>query len=393
VPSSTGRLPVDEAMRHERFRDELIRPFLALTTIGVTAVQWPNSHIVLPELALPLFIVVALLALATIAPWRQVPQWCQVALLTSYALLASVLLPLAQTTWAPVFAFLASAVAGGKLISRRAAVGVAVVDGLASLAAVTTVTHLDPSSPDWPWWIALATGLPVAVGTSRRDRLDALWQARRAAAEAQRAVTSEAREAALVERARIAREIHDVLGHSLSGIALQLEMADALAGSDRRDEAVVAVRRARSLAVDSIAETRRAVHALREDTLPLDETLRLMAANEGVVLRTEGLVAAVPVESAHTVVRAAQEALTNATKYAPGAVRTMTLSFTDETVRLTVSNGPGAEQPPAGAGTGGGMGLVGMRERAALVGGTLRAGPHIEEGSEGGWTVELEVPR
>ncbi|RJQ85960.1 histidine kinase dimerization/phosphoacceptor domain-containing protein [Amycolatopsis panacis] len=101
---------------------------------------------------------------------------------------------------------------------------------------------------------------------SRQDRRAALNNAERAAVEAQRAAASEAREAALLERSRIARELHDVLGHSLTGIAMQLDLADALATKGRSEEANSAVLRARSIAVDSVTQMREAVHALRDDS-------------------------------------------------------------------------------------------------------------------------------
>lgn len=377
----------------ERFRDEPIRPFLAVGSIVVTAVQFPTHHLVAPPLAVVLLVAVSALSIGTLLPWPQVPQRAKVAVMTAYAVLASVLLSLAHTTsTAAVFAFLACAVAGGKLASRRAAVGVAVAGAVTAAFTSWLVGRLDPGAAYWPWWIALSVGLPVYIGISGRDRVEVLLNARRAAAEAQRAAESESREAALVERGRIAREIHDVLGHSLSGIALQLDMADALRGSGRDEEATLAVRRARALAVDSITETRRAVQALREDTLPLEQTLQLLAAGDLVPFEVRGAPGPVSVEAAHTLVRAAQEALTNSVKYAPGASRSMTLEFTANAVSLTVTNGPSTTTGPADLAGGTGMGLIGMRERVALLGGTLQAGPE-DEAARPGWTVKVEIPR
>jgi signal transduction histidine kinase len=310
-------------------------------------------------------------------------------------------------TTAAFFPYAASRAVGVKIASRRAAAGIAVTGALVVAATTWLATLLAPHASQWPWWLTLTVGLPVYIGISNRDRHDALLSARVAAEEAQRARDSEAREAALIERGRIAREVHDVLGHSLSGIALQLDMADALRDSGREDEATAAIRRARALAVDSIGETRRAVHALREDTLPLPETLRQLAEHNAVEFTSSGLTGGpggtdepgeagrtgeagkVGAEATHAIVRAAQEALTNAAKYAPGAQRSMHLAFTPDRVTLTVRNGPAAEdvRTPLAGGTG--LGLVGMRERAALLGGKLQAGPS----PQGGWIVELELPR
>ncbi|WP_269858977.1 sensor histidine kinase [Streptomyces sp. RPT161] len=376
-----------------RFADDLFRPFIAVTAIAVTAAEFPDHRLIAPTLTTALFALVSLIALGSNLPWDRLPEQWQIALAATYAVLAAVLLPLARPTLAPMFAFIASAVAGAKLPSRRAAFGVAITGALSCAVAVTIVSHVEPTPGQWPWWLALSVGLPVYIGISRRDRQDAVDSARRAAAETRRAAEWEAQNAALRERGRIAREIHDVLGHSLSGIALQLDMADALSDSGRADEATAAIRRARAMAVDSIAETRRAVHALREDTLPLHEALRLMADGEQVDFTLRGEVAAVTVETAQTVIRAAQEALTNAVKYAPGAARTMTLEFRSDSVLLTVVNGPSERRHPASVAQGTGVGLVGMRERAALLGGTLRAGPDVDGGSGAGWIVRLEVPR
>jgi signal transduction histidine kinase len=309
--------------------------------------------------------------------------------MTAYVLLSALLLPLAHsTTTASLFPYSATVIVGLKLISRRAAVSIAAAGAVTAAAAAWLVGYFAPAPGQWPWWMGLTVGIPVYIGLSRRDHAQALINARRAAEEAQRAAKSEAREATLEERGRIAREIHDVLGHSLSGVALQLDMAEALRERGREEEAAAAVRRARALAVDSISETRRAVHALREDTLPLPETLRQMAEINTVGFEVTGTPEPLGAETTHTVVRVAQEALTNAAKHAPGATRAMRLSFADDRTSLTVANGATTVVPRAEFADGTGMGLVGMRERVALLGGTLHAGPHGE-----GWTVELEIPR
>ncbi len=390
IPSTMTTTEQRPAARPERFRDELLRPFLTLATIAGTIAQWPYSHILFPTVALALFILTSIAAVGALLPWTRLTNRQQLAALTAYMLLGSLLLPLAhQTTTAALLPYVAASSAGGKLASRKAAIGVAVTGAVVAAGAIRLVELLAPNAAQWPWWVALTVGLPVYIGISNRDRLDALHSARRAAEEAQRAKESEAREAALLERGRIAREIHDVLGHSMSGIALQLDMADALRDSGREQEAIAAVRRARALAVGSISETRRAVHALREDTLPLPDTLRQLAEHNAVDFAITGEVGAVGAEATHTMVRTAQEALTNAAKYAPGAERGMRLVFTTDRVTLTVRNGPATEFPRTDLAGGTGVGLVGMRERAALLGGTLQAEPT----REGGWTVELELPR
>ncbi|WP_158894195.1 sensor histidine kinase [Amycolatopsis anabasis] len=375
--------------RPARFRDELIQPFLVLTSVVGTAVQWPGAHIAYRPLALPLFVLVSIAALASLLPWTRLSAGRQIAAMSAYMLFGALLMPLAHQTIGALFPYVAAAAAGLKLASRKAAATIAITGALGTACATWAVGQLTPDFPQRPVWLTLTVALPVAIGISHHDRLDAVRSADLAAEEARRARESEAREAALVERSRIAREIHDVLGHSLSGIALQLDMADALRGSGRDDEATAAIRRARAIAVDSISETRRAVHALREDTLPLPETLRRLAEHAGVGFAITGEAGPVGAEATHTMVRVSQEALTNAAKYAPGAARDLRLAFTTEHVKLTVHNGPATGPRHTQPAESSGFGLVGMRERAALLGGTLQAGP----ADGGGWTVELELPR
>jgi signal transduction histidine kinase len=373
------------------FQDGLVPPFMTVVMIVGTIVQLPYAPILYPPVALPLFALTALAAVGTLFPWTRLSDRGQVTAMAAYMVLGALLLPLAHsTTTAALFPYIAASTAGMKLRSRRAATGIAVAGAVLAAGAVLLVSRLSPDASQWTWWLALTVGLPVYIGVSNRDRVAALHSAQRAAEEAQRATASEAREAALLERGRIAREIHDLLGHSLSGIALQLDLADALRESGREEEATAAIHRARGIAVDSIGETRRAVHALREDTRPLPDTLRRLAERDAAGFTVTGEVRAIDAEATHTVVRAAQEALTNAAKHAPGASCTMDLAFTTDRLTLTVHN-EAAPAGTAGTGPGGGsgFGLIGMRERVTLLGGTVRAQP----APEGGWTVELELPR
>jgi signal transduction histidine kinase len=391
-PTRPATPPAGPGALRTRFADEMLRPFVLLTVVALTAVEFTTNPVVAPALAVGLFVAVAVLGLSSLG-WTRLSQPLRLTLLCAYVLCAAALFPLAPSTAAPAFPFIASLLAGEKLTSRRPAIAVGCLNSVSCATAAWIAGHAH--LPDqWSWWVALAVGLPVSVGIARRDHQDALLSAQRAAEEAQRATESEARAAALVERGRIAREIHDVLAHSLSGIALQLDMAGALHDKGRDDEAHSAVRRARALAVGSINETRMAINALREDTLPLGETLRLMAEGESVPFEVLGTPGRVSVGTAQAVIRTAQEALTNAAKHAPGAARTMTLAFTDDIVSLTVANGPCQAPHPADTAGGTGMGLVGMRERTALLGGTLRAGPTVDDAAVGGgWSVELEVPK
>lgn len=380
--------PEWDAERPERLRDALVRPLMALVAIVGTIIQWPTSHILYTGWALPLFILTSAAAVAAIFPWRGLRSRQQIALMGVFMISSALLLPLIHdTTTGALFPFVAAAAAGEKLASRRAALTIVIIGTLTAAAATWLIGQLAGTHGQWPWWAALTVGLPLWIGLSNRDRLSALYNAQRAVEQERRAAASEAREAALIERGRIAREIHDVLGHSLSGIALQLDMADALQESGREAEANAAVRRARALAVDSIGETRRAVHALREDSQPLPDTVRHMATTFAATCEILGEERPLPPDATHTLIRVAQEALTNAAKHAPGAPVSVRLVYAAGHTTLTVGNGPATSNrlEPADST---GMGLAGMRERVALLGGTMHAGP--ESGS--GWRVEVEIP-
>lgn len=373
-----------------RFTDELLRPFVTATISAVTVIQLlQHPPPVLPALVWGLALAAIVSGAATSFSWTRLPQWARLGLAGSYALISAVLFALVPHTAGVAFVYIAAAVAGEKLTSRRA--GFTLVGAMTTLAVgATWYADVVLKVPDQaPWWLALTVGMPLFIGVSRRARLDAVEAAELAAAASVRAAAAEAREAALEERGRIAREIHDVLGHSLSGIAMQLDMADALHEAGRDADANEAVRRARTLAVSGISETRRAVHALREGTLPLPQVLDQLARSNGAEFATEGEPGKVEVEVAQAVVRTAQEAITNAHRHAPGARVHLLLGYQHEFVRVTISDFGAVEAPEPSPGTG--MGLVGMRERANLLGGSLQAGPTGPP--RNGWTVRLEVPR
>ena len=297
------------------------------------------------------------------------------------------------------------------------------------------------------------------------------------------------RVAVLDERARIAREIHDVLAHSLGALGIQIQAARALlaAATDEppstpplrpehstpatpavaqpptappsaahtpsgqataaqtttgqtpaassaskrpagqaapaSDSVWSGVRRstveqadgvlavAQRIASDGLAETRRAVHALRSDSPPLDEELARMAAvheqrhGSAVTAGVSGRRGDLAAEPTLALVRTAQESLVNAAKHAPRQPVALHLAYGDDDVTLTVSNplGPGAGD--GFATLDGGYGLTGMRERLLLLGGTLTAGPdtpapdtdsaavEATAATAARWTVTARVPR
>ncbi|MFJ6728260.1 sensor histidine kinase [Streptomyces sp. NPDC091281] len=254
------------------------------------------------------------------------------------------------------------------------------------LAATGLATYAVVDGGDWLWtWISVG-GMALAGYTLRLDA-EARGATHRLLAQERAARAAEAETAALAERARIAREIHDVLAHSLSAQLVHLEAARLLIerGADRGQilDRVVA---ARGMARDGLEETRQALSALRGELTPLEEFLRdLVRSADGAEVTVDGPRTPLSAEASQAVRRVAQEALTNVRKHAPGARVSLRLEYGPHEVTLDVrdSGGPPGELAAAG----GGYGLLGMRERAELLGGSLHAGP-----GEKGFVVTLKVP-
>lgn len=234
------------------------------------------------------------------------------------------------------------------------------------------------------------------AGSNSRQSARRAEQAELVLAHTQRSHEEQLRSAKLEESTRIARDIHDVLAHTLAGLSIQLEATTALleGGADRPD-VLARVRRAHELARDGLQETRRAVGALRsEGPVSIPEALQALVAeyrsatDAHASLSIAGDPARLTVRTGEAVLRITQEALTNVEKHAFGAKVNVQLEVTVDTVSLTVENRSGGGSPARELATaGGGFGLRGMRERAEELGGCLTVGP-----CEGGWRVELQLP-
>jgi signal transduction histidine kinase len=211
---------------------------------------------------------------------------------------------------------------------------------------------------------------------------------------------AQAQAAALTERARLAREIHDILAHSLSGLILALDTMELLGrqpdpGPATMERMMEQVSRAQRIARDGLADTRRAIAALRGDGLPgpalLDRLVRDTVASTGVraELTVTGVERPLPAEVGLAVYRTAQESLTNTAKYAGrDAAAQLRLTYHSDGVDLVVADVRPAGRPAGTDGlTFGGYGLTGMRERAELLGGSLTAGP-----TPVGFEVRLKLP-
>ena len=268
------------------------------------------------------------------------------------------------------------------------------------------------------WWMsgfmlaALWIAMPVAPGTNGLGlsaliiaaavAMDSIrgWRQTREAlvVETEHAEHEQARRAVLEERARIGRELHDVVAHHMSLIAVHAETAPYRIGEIPQsvsDEFTAISAAART----ALAEMRRLLGVLRNDeeaarapqpTIDQIDEMITTARNAGIKVdyTPADALETVPQSVGLCAYRIVQEALTNASRHAPGAAVTVQLVRNDDALRLEVINGPGRAAPPADGDTGLGQGLTGMRERASVLGGALTAGVT----TDGGFAVTAVLP-
>jgi len=240
------------------------------------------------------------------------------------------------------------------------------------------------------WWLAA-----IGIGRGLRERQALVELLRERSARLERDRERDMTEAALEERARIARELHDVIAHAVSLIVVQASAERRLlgAGQKRTADTLETIERSGR---EALGELRRLLGVLRAqrserlapqpglDALPelLDEA---RSGDQALRFATDGEPVRLPAGLDLTAYRIVQEALTNARKHAPGAAVDVKLRWRPAELEIEVSDdGPGPPSTPNGAG----HGLIGMRERAALYGGTVRAAP----APGGGYLVHARLP-
>jgi signal transduction histidine kinase len=283
------------------------------------------------------------------------------------------------------------AVAG---LALRTPPRVAVLAGSPVVAAIAVEETVDSANPAATSLAVLsAFGFLFTISEFAAASLGARRQAE--ALLAQEAAAGEAREraAVLAERSRLARDLHDVLAHSLSVLAVQLEAARLTAITTAAGANLVGqITHAHKLTCIGVLNARRALAMLRDDELPGPDSVPGLVSDTAVALGipialdVEGTPRALEADGGLMLYRVVQEALANVAKHAGrGARVTVRLAWADGGVEVSVVNsggdGPGAGLPS------GGFGLTSMAERAALQGGRLRAGH-----SDDGFAVRLWLP-
>jgi signal transduction histidine kinase len=354
-----------------------------------------------PKAATAPFLLLFTLPLA----WRQRWPFGVIVVITGAVIAESLIIGKSPEGGELLFPILIALYSVGAHADRRRAIAGFVL----GVAAVTVDTIQDPSHE-----VATVSGVVVAsgffgvflggaawlVGRHVQTRRRHAEQFERRAVHLEREQTELAQAAAEAERIRIARELHDVVAHSVSLMGVQAGAAERVVERDP-DLARDALRSIQTTSREAIRELRRLLSVLRTSEQPselapqpgLGSLDPLVArAREGglpVELRVDGDPGPVPAGVELSAYRVVQEALTNVRKHAPGAETRVEVRCQRDRIELTIENGPGQRNGNLDTATGRpGYGLVGMRERVALYGGALKTEPQ----RGGGFAVHATLP-
>jgi signal transduction histidine kinase len=281
-------------------------------------------------------------------------------------------------------------------VPRRRTVVAAVVAGVV-LSAIGSAVH---AAVFGDYFAALsAVVAPAVVGRFVRYQRKQSHQLQELTRQLERERELNVARALADERARIARELHDVVAHTMSVVAIQADAAEAVLDADP-GRARVPLETIRRSATEALAEMRQLLTVLRADepageialapSPGLDQLPALIdrarAAGVQVTLEVTGPAQSVPASLDLSAYRIIQEALTNVAKHAPGAPASILLDWRQDAVAIEIRN-PGTSLKPAGT-NGAGHGLIGMRERVRMLGGDFDAG----EANGDGFIVSAVLP-
>jgi signal transduction histidine kinase len=365
---------------------------LAMAGIGVTGAIVGRGHELGPEGPLWVDVLAMLAIVLPLLARRRFPFGAPAAVGIAAALISFVDKTVVPFNGVTFLVGCAALFLVGLLRDRAQAVaGFAVAEGV-----LAVVVHNHPTSGVGNFVVAtiiFAIVWTIAFGVGRKSvEAD---EARERAFKAEREREERARSAVAEERARIARELHDVVGHSVSVMTVQASGVRRLLrpDQDREREALLVVERTGR---EALAEMRRMVGVLtRPEEAPalapqpsLDHLNRLVAqareAGLPVELRIEGEAIQLPAGVDLTAYRLVQEGLTNVVKHAQATRAEVFVSYGDGYLEVTVKD----DGKGLGNGDGGGHGLVGMRERVSVYGGELDAGPQ----PGGGYRLRAKLP-
>lgn len=349
-------------------------------------------HLRFSDPRLGLYLVMSVLLIAALTVRRRFP-------LSVLALLAALML---AQSWAGIQLIAgASLLIGLYSVASRYPLRVAGPSGVVAVSATVPVVLQASHGFGWAEVIVIVSAFMLAAlmcGAYVRNRASTIQALTEAAAQLGRERDQHAQLAAARERAELAREMHDIIAHSLS-VMVTLADAAALKVPGHPHEAAATMGRVSEVGRQAIGDSRRVLGILRTDASePLTpqpgladlEVLVERVQHDGLEagLTMIGPVAAVPPAAGLTLYRIAQEAITNALRHARGATGirvTVTIAATTVTVHIH------DDGEPAGAAAGtppDGHGIPGMRERAKAYGGTVTVGP----APDGGWDVQARLP-
>jgi len=374
------------ATRHPQVRDMALGLCCALTYLA--AISLGNEHGRHPARELYLWDVVA--AVATVALVGVRRRWPRVVLtLAVAAAVASMAVGESRAMAVPAAVIAAYTVA--TVSSRR----VAWTAGASAALTLYAASLLWPGRvwPDSAWWergnlgLVAAVGMAVAVGDAIRTQRAYVAAVEERARRAEESREEEAHRRVIEERLRIARELHDVVAHHLALISVQAGVAGHLM-QRRPEQSAAALGLVRQAANTAVEELGTVLAVLREDSDPERSTEptpgvadvpalvdTVAAAGLRVRLRQQGAARPLPAGADLAAYRIIQECLTNAHKHGTGPDAQLCLAYTEAGVTIEITNPARVPVEDQERPTGTGHGLIGMRERVAAVGGTLRAGP------------------
>jgi signal transduction histidine kinase len=289
---------------------------------------------------------------------------------------------------------------------RRTRPGMLLLLGIAAASIVVTTLSLQGSADISGGWllpfavlrVVLTLGIAIAIAVVADGRARLVDALRERAAAAEREKERRAEEAVRRERTLMARELHDIAAHHLSGIIVGAQAADALRLRDP-ERAGEYIRQVQSDARTTLHNLRQTVGLLRADST--GELAPVPSLEQLPTLVAEASTAGTPVELVESgepralgplagiaVYRMVQESLANALRHAPGASRTVEVEYLASAVRVSARNGPAPVRDASIDAPHEGYGLIGMAERAELIGAELRTGPT----TDGGWANTLQIP-